>query len=61
MHIFKINDTIPTQWKCCVIHERIFMVQQVLSTVNGSEHNSSIHCFARAKRLVRCTCFDYHT
>ena len=42
----------------CVIHERKFMVQQVLSTVNGSEQNKSMHYFARAKRSVRGTCFD---
>ena len=42
----------------CVIHERKFVVQQVLSTVNGSEQKKSMHYFARAKRSVRGTCFE---
>ena len=42
----------------CVIHERTFMVQQVLFTVNGSEQKKSMHYFTPAKRSVRGTSFD---
>ena len=56
---FIIKDTFNCYTvRYCVIHERKFMVQQVLSTVNGSEQNKSMHYFARAKRSVRGTCFD---
>ena len=59
MHLFKIKDTFYCYTvRYCVIHERKFMVQQVLSTVNGSEQKKSMHYFARAKRSVRGTYFD---
>ena len=51
MHLFKMNDTCAMHLKYCMIHERMFMVQQVLSMVNGPEQNKSKHS-------VRGTCFD---